>query len=325
MECAGCKNFSVPLLYWSACCFLIFFGVPSLHSQQSSASDTLERIRPLPTQKIEQKPLADKSGEGDLGEITEIKRIKPPDTWTVFSTQSLFHTNNVTLRDDALPKKASTAWLGRWGGTVVPYSTQSWTPTIQLTYETVRYENASEEDFNSQSIALGQRLNITKDGNLYWAPTYTLQRFERPRGEENEFYKQGILDNDIGWLKPLHSGEGGNLYLTASGSLIWRHSSPAAFDRLTQQGFLSLLWLPVQQIRIQPYANTAYHTYLTDTALQSNRNDLSFTSGIAVAWTPIKHFTIEANFNYTINESNELLADYELIEPSLTLGGIYSF
>jgi hypothetical protein len=304
----------------------ILLGRGSLCAQQPSASDTLDRIRPLPVTELDRlKEEASPPAEDDLGEITLVDRIQPPDMFTVFTTQSLFHTDNVRLANDLFPGLTSSGWLGRWGVSLVPYSTRHWTPAIQIAYEAVRYDEASVEDFNSQSITLGQRLNLTDDGAVYWAPTYALQRFERPRGDEEEFYKQGVLGNDIGWVKALGSGELGNLYLGTIGSVIWRHTNPSEFDRVSEQGFVSLIWLPFPTLRVQPYSNLSHYHYLTDTAFQTNRTDLTFSSGISVAWTPWKYLSLEAKFNHTINDSSEALADYTATTPAVSFSGVYSF
>ena len=86
-------------------------------------------------------------------------RVRP--CFTFSTNQSLNFTNNAFLtRDD---QESAFFWNGRIDASFVPYTTREFLPRLTFEQNWFCYDHFSELDFNSQSLILDLKYNLTRD------------------------------------------------------------------------------------------------------------------------------------------------------------------
>jgi len=251
----------------------------------------------------------------DIGDLRWVQSSEPPPTIIVSTWQTVFYTDNVFLTH--ADKRESTGWNGDMAIQFIPYSTWRWTPWIAADYFLYRYQREPSEDFDGQSLTIGSRLNLSEDQAWRWDLSYSLWRFTEARDRSDEFFKEGLLENEITWTALLSARPA--IYSEIGYGMAFRHASPGEFDRLENELGLRLHYFPWRALRITPYGRAAIRQYTADEGTEGHRSDLHFESGLVATWDISRNFSLHAEVNATWNDSNRSEEDYEVFEPQISL------
>jgi hypothetical protein len=265
----------------------------------------------------------------DLGALDVVNQYPVPNTLTFSTDQSVFFTDNafLTKNNDI----SSFGYNGRLRATYVPYSLRDWTPSISFEQQFVRYDHTSVLDFNAQTLQLSSKYNIYKDGSLSWTSGYSLQRLYTDRQHLGEFYKESFFDNGLAYVKPIFGQP--NLFFYGAYDIGWRLTDPQLYSRVDNSLLLSVVYLPVQNIRLQPYLRPAVYAYTDDQEIDPttgalvyrSRTDYDVSLGINASYFPIKEVAINATVNWTGNYSNVSSREYTATTPVLAVSGTIGF
>src|SRR6266581_1590767 len=83
---------------------------------------------------------------------------------------------------------------GRADVSFIPYATRDFTPRLTFEQNWFRYDHSSELDFDSQSLQLEARYNLTRDPSWFVDGSYALTRLYSQHPSIGEFYKFGFLN-----------------------------------------------------------------------------------------------------------------------------------
>jgi hypothetical protein len=282
----------------------------------------------------------------DLGDIEAVQRYPKPETLSFYTQQEFFYTDNVfyTHHDE----QGSSAYLGNYTGSFVPYSTRDWTPRVTLQYNMVRYFGVADADFDNENAIFSSQYVFGKDRSWTWTPSVTLSRYtEASEITEHEFYKEVVYDNQVAHTQKLLDNV--PLYFVSAYDLAYHQTDPSAYNRLDNTLTFSLAWYPVPQVSISAFVRPSERIYFTDTpdinqeahinfagpvALvypaahirgQHDRDDFNIATGIDVTWTPIKYLSVSADFDAANDYSNNSGLSYDQTSPGLSLTGSYKF
>jgi hypothetical protein len=98
----------------------------------------------------------------DLEGLDVVKTYPVPKTFTAYTSQSVFWTDNAFLQRNS--HVSAFGYSGRFGLSIAPYSTRDWTPSISYSYQLIRYDRTSVLDFEAMTLAFASKYNLTKDG-----------------------------------------------------------------------------------------------------------------------------------------------------------------
>jgi len=290
---------------------------PNLFAQ--SAAETLQQKVALPQQVPPPVPTVTKNE--DLGTVGVVQKFPVPDMFTVSTTQQYFHTNNVFYSQGG--KVSSSAYLGTYTGSYVPYSLVNWTPKITLQYNMARYGNAAPGDFNNENVAFSSQYVFTEDRAWSWTSAVDLSRFTAAHASGGVFYKEVVYDNQISHVNAI--GANNNLFLVEAYDLTYHQASPSVFDRLDNTLSLSLSYYPCHQICIGPYVRPAARTYVTNTATQNGRDDFNLSEGLDVTYQPCKYVDLSADLTNANDFSNTAGVSYNVFAPGISVTGTIKF
>ena len=127
----------------------------------------------------------------DLDGLNVVKTYPVPKTFTAFTSQSVFWTDNAFLQRNA--HVSAFGYSGRFGVSYVPYSTRDWTPSLTYSYQIIRYDRTSVLDFEAMTLAFASKYNLTKDGSLSITNSYSLQQLNSPRDRPRQFLQRKLL------------------------------------------------------------------------------------------------------------------------------------
>ncbi|HEY0257641.1 MAG TPA: hypothetical protein VGC39_09380, partial [Candidatus Methylacidiphilales bacterium] len=204
-------------------------------------------------------PPTDTGTNSDLGDVEAVQRFPKPDTFTFSTTQQFYYTDNVFY--SAHGQVASTAYLGDYTASYVPYSLRDWTPRITLQYNMVRYGNAAEGDFDNENVAFSNQVVLSTDRAWTWTGTVDLSRFTEPHVNDHEFYKEVVYDSQIAHAQQIAKDI--PVFFVASYDLTYHQTDPGEFDRLDNILSLSLAYYPIQTVSISAYVRPAAREYFT--------------------------------------------------------------
>jgi hypothetical protein len=293
-------------------------GAPSLLWAQSPAAETLQQKVSLREEADPPTPAT--SSDTDLGEIDVVQKLPVPETFTFSTSQQFFYTDNV-FYTDAHPV-ASSAYLGTYTGSYVPYSLRDWTPRITFQYNMVRYGSAASGDFDNENVAFSDQYIFSDDRAWSWTATVDLSRFTAPHNNDHAFYQEVVYDNQIAHVQQI--GRNLPLFFIASYDLAYHQANPAEFDRLDNVLSFSLAYNPISELSVGPFVRPAARTYFTNTD-QHDRDDFNLSEGLDVTWTPCKYTSLSADFSHTDNYSNNASRSYENTAPGLSVTGTVKF
>ena len=284
---------------------------------QSPAAETLQQKVTLREETAPPNPTA--SSNADLGEIDVVQKFPEPETFTFSTSQQYFYTDNVFYTDSH--PAGSSAYLGTYTASVVPYSTVNWTPRITLQYNMVRYGSAASGDFDNENAAFSNQYIFSDDRAWSWTATVDLSRFTAPHHNDHQFYQEVVYDNQIAHVQQICQLP---LFFIASYDLAYHQADPAEFDRLDNTLSFSLAYNPITEVSIGPFVRPSARTYFTNTN-QHDRDDFNLSEGLDVTWTPWKYTSLSADFSHTDNYSNNASRSYADTVPGVSVTGTLKF
>jgi hypothetical protein len=286
---------------------------------QAPAPDTLGQRRPEIITWLDA-PLLQLRQSAETGTVEPVQREPVPDALTVFTTQDYYHTDNLFLTTPN-PQHAN-AWFGTVGASFVPYSTYRWTPRLTVEASLVRFDQASRADYNSQALALNNRLGLTRDNLLSWYFDVSARRSEGEHAELGEFYKRVEVANSLNWYVPLDHTWRWALQLTPS--VLWRNAHPDYEDRLDAVAFAGFMWWPSRVVTLEPFFEAGYAYYPNDSATLLDRRDVHLRAGLTLLWLLGSSNSVGLSAYWLGNYSSAAGADYQLL-PYVSLGASFGF
>ncbi len=215
---------------------------------QEPAAETLQQRVGLPSETTAPPASPQQTSDQDLGEIGVVQKFPKPAMFTFSTAQQLFYTDNV-FYSDANPV-GSTAYLGSYTGSFVPYSLRDWTPRISLQYNMARYDRAAAGDFDNENLAFSSQYVFTEDRSWSWTATVNLSRFTAPHSNDQEFYKEVVYDNQITHVEQLLKDV--PLFFIGAYDIAFHQADPAIFDRLDNTLSFSLAYYPIPKSASAP-------------------------------------------------------------------------
>jgi hypothetical protein len=295
------------------------FAAPSQLRAQSAAAETLQQKVALQNQTAP--PTLTSGSDSDLGDIDVVQTFPIPPTFTFSTTQQFYYTDNVFYTD--AHQVASTAYLGSYTASYVPYSLRDWTPRITLQYNMVRYDSAASGDFDNENVAFSNQYVFSDDRAWTWTATIDLSRFTAPHSNDAEFYKEVVYDNQVSHVQQLIPNT--PLFFVAAYDLAYHQAHPAGFNRLDNDLSFSLAYYPVAEISVGPFVRPAARTYVTNTSTQHDRDDFNLSEGLDVTWQPVKYASVSADVSHTNDYSNNSGQSYNNTIPGGSLTGTIKF
>jgi hypothetical protein len=298
---------------------VLAWAAASLATAQSPAAETLQQKVGLPSQTAAPTPTT--SSDADLGDIDVVQRFPKPETFTFSTSQQFFYTDNVFYTN--ANQVGSTAYLGSYTASFVPYSLRDWTPRVTLQYNMVRYGSEASGDFDNENLAFSNQYVFSDDRAWSWTATINLSRFTAPHANDHEFYKEVVYDNQITHVQQLLKDT--PLFFVAAYDLAYHQANPADFDRLDNTLSFSFAYYPIPEISIGPYVRPSARIYFTDTSYQRDRDDFNLSEGIDITWQPCKYAALSADLSHTDDYSNNAGQSYEDTVPGLSVTGTLKF
>jgi len=286
---------------------------------QSPAAETLQQKVAL--RQEANPPAPTTSSDADLGEIDAVQKFPKPETFTFSTSQQFFYTDNVFYTN--ANQVGSTAYLGSYTASFVPYSLRDWTPRITLQYNMVRYGSAASGDFDNEGLSFSNQYVFSDDRAWSWTATINLSRFTAPHANDHEFYKEVVYDNQIAHVQQLCKTT--PLFFIAAYDLAYHQASPADFDRLDNTLSFSLAYYPIRELSIGPFVRPAARIYFTNTSFQHDRDDFNLSEGFDVTWQPCKYVSLSADVSHADDYSNNSGQSYSDTIPGVSVTGTYKF
>ena len=295
---------------------------PNLFAQ--AAAETLQQKVGLPQQSPIPTPV--ESTPTDLGQIGVVQKFPKPDMFTFSTTQQYFYTNNVYYTQ--ANRANSSAYLGTYTGSYVPWCTVDWTPRITAQYNMARYGNEPAGDFNNRNLAISSQYVFTKDRQWSWTAAVDLSNFTSPHGTpiaiaSSIFYKEVVYDNQITHVTTLSKYN--DLYLVSTYDLAFHQSSPSMYNRLDNSLNFSLSYYPCKEVSVGPYIRPQARIYTNDTPIQHDRRDFNLEEGIDVTYQPCKYVALSADLTNADDYSNTQNQSYNVFSPGVSVTGTYKF
>jgi len=307
-----------------------------------NAADTLQQQIGLRTA-VPPPEAATTASSADLGDIEPVQRYPKPAMLTFSTLQEYFHTDNVfyTHRGDL----ASSAYLGGYSGSYVPYSLRDWTPRVTLQYNMVRYDAVTAGNFDNENGLFSSQYVFGGDRAWTWTAAVNLARFTQASSStDHEFYKEVVYDNQVAHTNKLMDNV--PLFLITAFDVAYHQTTPDTYTRIDNTLSVNLTWTPVSEVSLSLYARPSYRIYFNDTpdmnessfqdttgtiypathvGGQHDRADFNIMSGFDVTYTPIKYFSVSADFNTAEDYSNNSGLSYDQMSPGISLTGTYKF
>ena len=302
-------------------CAGLAVGVALAVSSSLRAQSAAETLQQKVSLRETAPPPAPVQGDADLGELDVVQKFPKPDMFTVSTSQQYFYTDNVFYTNTN--QAHSSAYLGSYAASYVPYSLRDWTPRISMQYNMVRYGSAASGDFDNENIAASSQYVFTDDRAWSWTATINLSRFTAPHSNDHEFYKEVVYDNQITHVQQVTKDI--PLFFIAAYDLAYHQANPADFDRLDNALSFSLAYYIIPEVSIGPYVRPALRTYFTNTATQHDRDDFNLSAGLDVTWTVCKYASLSADVSHSDNWSNNSAQSYDETTPGLSVTGTFKF
>jgi hypothetical protein len=153
-----------------------------------------------------------------------------------------------------------------------------------------------------------------------------------PRIGLGNFYNESFFDNQLTYITPI--SQANNVYFLGVAEIGWRLTDPGYYSRVDNSLLFSVIWAPIDQVRVQGYVRPAAYCYTDDEEFDPNtgtiltgrnRTDFNLSLGAMATYTPIEYLSLNGNLNWTGNYSTVGFREYEAFTPTLTLSGTYSF
>lgn len=302
-----------------------FFSIALLlpvgaHAQEGAAQiNTQQDVARRAPETDNDRAEAPSVSDPDLGEIALVRRTPRPDMFTFSTSQDFHYTSNAFLAPSN--ELGTLFWNGRFDASYVPYATRDFTPRLTFEQNFFRYQRFSQLDFDSQSLQLDVKYDLTRDDSWFVNVSYAVARLYTPRGDIGEFYRYGLATASITNVRQLG---GSPIYFAGSVGSQWRHGDPSQFDRITAYANAALFYSPLEHFQLSAFVRPEGQFYTND-PVDSSRTDFNFSVGASAVLTPVDYISLGATFSFVGNYSSSSRADYEVISPTLVLGARIAF
>ncbi|MGI8480932.1 MAG: hypothetical protein ACR2MF_02500 [Chthoniobacterales bacterium] len=297
----------------------VLIAAPAFAQDQAAQIETQQDITRRRQTTIEERPAAESVADPELGEISLVRRQQKPKMFT-FSTNQLFSftSNAFLVRDNT---QSALLWNGRFGASYVPYSTRNFTPRITFEQNFFRYDRFSRLDFDSQSLQLDLKYDLTRDDSWFVNGSYGYTRLYSPRDAIGEFYKFGILNGSITNARTL-----GNWPITLglTAGAYWRQGDPSVYDRVATYASAVAIYSIAENVQLTGFLRPELQFYTNDPN-DSPRTDFNVTVGATLSWTPIRYVTLGATAAYVGNFSSVSLRRYDVATPGVIVAAQIAF
>lgn len=296
---------------------LLAGGAPLLAQDVRVETQQQARLRNQNTQEEQAAP--QEVSDPELGEINIVSRAPRPKMFTFFTGQTLNYTTNAFLVENG--EQNDLFWNGRVGASFVPYATRNFTPTLTFDQNWFRYHDFGVLDFDSQTLQLDLKYDLNHEDTWYVNGSYAVARLYAPRGSTGEFYRYGFLNGSITHLIQLQSVP---ISFTLTGGAYWRHGDPSLSDRVSGYFNVAAIYNICDRLQLGGFVHPEIQHYTHDLS-GSSREDFNLTVGSALNWIPKDYLSVGITASYTGNFSNVTDRSYNVVTPSLFVGGQISF
>jgi hypothetical protein len=298
---------------------LILAGGVARAQEEAAQIETQQGLAHRYQDDLAQQQVQFRISEPDLGDIDLVVRQPRPKMFSFSTNQSFNYTSNAFLVSDG--EQDTVFWNGRFDASFVPYSTRNFTPRLTFEQDFFRYDKYSQLDFDSQSLQLSLKYDLTRDHSWFVDGSYAGARLYSPKSRIGEFYKYGLLTGSITHIFPFRQQP---LFLAGTLGSYWRQGESSAFDRIAPYLNLALLYSPVEKIQMSAFLRPEVQFYTND-PMKSSRTDLNINLGGSVSWIPIEYVSLGAAINFVGNYSNLGPAKYNLFSPAAILSAQIAF
>jgi hypothetical protein len=294
-------------------------GLTSSFAQEEAARIATQDIYNRDLTPLEQPPPAAPVSDPELGDISLVLRQPRPKMFSFSTNQSLNFTNNAFLVRDN--QETAFFWNGRLDASFVPYATRDFTPRLTFEQNWFRYDHFSELDFNSQSLLLDLKYDLTPDDRWFINSSYSVSRLFSQHPSIGEFYKFGLLNFSATHVMscpqlPIF------VALTAGG--YWRQGEPSTYDRISPYLSAVGIYSLARDVQFSAFARSELQFYTNDPD-KSSRKDFNLTLGSTLSWSPIQYVTLAATASYIGNFSTLGRRGYNVYTPSVVVAASVAF
>ena len=170
-------------------------------------------------------------------------------------------------------------------------------------------------------MQLDLKYDLTRDDSWFVNVSYAVARLTAPHGDIGEFYRYGLANASITNVRQLG---GSPVYFAGSFGSQFRHGDPSAFDRVTAYANAAFFYSPIEHLQLTAFVRPEGQFYTND-PIDSSRTDLNFSVGASAVLTPVEYVSLGVTASFVGNYSSSSRADYEVVSPSLFIGGRISF
>ena len=298
----------------------ILFSVgPQVFAQEESARiETQQRTSDLSQLKAGAVPAAEEVTDPELGDISLVTRVPRPRMFTFWTAQTFNFTSNAFLVRDN--EQNAFFWNGRIGASYVPYATRNFTPRLTFEQDWFRYDRFSKLDFDSQTLQLDLKYDLTRDDTWFVNGSYSASRLSSQHPSIGEFYRYGLANLSLTRFAQVGSAP---FYLGLTGGGYWRTGDASSSDRAA--AFLNVLALYVlrENVQLTAFGRPEFQHYTHDP--NGSREDFNLTVGATITWNPREYLSLGATAAYIGNFSSVSERRYDLVTPSLIFGARFAF
>ena len=286
-------------------------GGDSFAQEDAARIETQQSLTTRNQTAIGEQPVTGAITDPELGDISLVMRLPRPPMFTFSTSQSLnFTTNAFLVRNN---EQNAFFWNGRADISFIPYATRDFTPRLTFEQNWFRYDHFSELDFDSQSVQLEARYNLTHDRSWFVDGSYAYTRLYSQHPSIGQFYKFGFLNGSI-----THVGSipGTPISFGLSGGAYWRQGEPSTFDRIAPYFNALAIYNVCPTVQLSGFVRPEWQFYLNDPD-SSSREDFNLSVGTTLSWTPIEYVTFAASAAYIGNFSTVGIRRYDVGSPSI--------
>jgi hypothetical protein len=291
---------------------------PALAQQDAARIETEQRARELNQTKTEAPPSSEEVSDPDLGEISIVSRAPRPKMFATWTGQTINFTSNAFLTRDN--EEHAFFWNGRAGASYLPFATRSFTPRLIFEQNWFRYDHFSKLDFDSQSLQLDLKYDLSRDHAWFVNGSYAAARLASQHPSIGEFYRYGLANVSL-----THFAQVGRtpLSLGVTGGGYSRHGDPSSSDRVSGYLNVAALFALRETLQLSAFTRPEFQHYTHDPS--GSREDFNLTVGATLSWNPREYLSFGATAAYVGNFSSVSERRYDLVTPALLFGAQFAF
>jgi len=291
----------------------------TLAQEDAARIETQQAVTTRNQTSIADQPATGEITDPELGDISLVMRLPRPKMFAFSTSQSLnFTTNAFLVQDNA---QNAFFWNGRADLSFIPYATRDFTPRLTFEQNWFRYDHFSELDFDSQSLQLDARYNLTRDRNWFVDGSYAITRLYSQHPSIGEFYKFGFLNASVTRVGTITSLP---ISFGISGGAYWRHGEPSTFDRVAPYLSALAIYNVCPTVQLSGFVRPEWQFYTNDPN-SSSREDFNLSVGTTLSWTPVEYVTFAASAAYIGNFSSVGFERYDVVTPNILVAARIAF